>query len=225
MRHTVSLAGVRPAAGPVRVVAANLGRRAHVRVEMQEHQGWSAPPFRSLQAGRRCPVSPEPGHRGARDSSASIARSGDCRNRHRSGYLAPVPPAMELRKIVGPHQPHEVQPGPAPHERAQRIDCVARAQIALDRGDSNRRAPRLRPGRGEAGMERGHGLAVLERIAGRDKPPHLVEAERVAGEQRYAPVSAMGRVEAAAEQADAAATRARHRGQGRNWPEPRTCHL
>mgnify|MGYP006911602510 CR=1 FL=1 len=40
-------------------------------------------------------------------------------------------------------------------------------------------------------------------------------------EQRDAPVSAMGRIEAAAQQADPQPA-APH---GRVWPEPRTCHL
>ena len=67
-----------------------------------------------------------------------------------------------------------------------------------------RRAARHPPRRGEPRFERRHVLrAFLQRIAGRDQPPHLVEAERAHRLEADVPVPAMRRIERAAEETDA----------------------
>ena len=61
---------------------------------------------------------------------------------------------------------------------------------------ADRRAPRHRLGRGQARVERRHVRgAGLERIAGRDQPPHLVEPKRVERGEADPAVAAVGRVE------------------------------
>jgi hypothetical protein len=57
---------------------------------------------------------------------------------------------VQLGEIVRPHQPDEAVFRPAPDQRAQRIDRIAGAEIALDRGDADRGAARLRARRAPA---------------------------------------------------------------------------
>lgn len=78
----------------------------------------------------------------------------------------------------------------------------ARTQALLDIGRDHaaaaRHKPRARQPLGE-GRHAGHGL---QRIARRDHQPDLIEPQRAQGRQRHMRMPGMGRVEAAAEQAD-----------------------
>src|SRR3546814_4550976 len=49
---------------------------------------------------------------------------------------------------------------------------------------SDRRVAAHRPRRGEPDGERRHASTGLERVAGRDQPPHLIEIERVDRRER-----------------------------------------
>ena len=66
-------------------------------------------------------------------------------------------------------------------------------------------APRAaRSAEAKPGLERRHvGRALLERVAGRDQPPDLVEPERAHRGKADMPVPAMRRVERPAEETDA----------------------
>ena len=144
----------RQAAGPLRIGAAHRRCRALVGVETQIYQRRCAPscpmPTDGHQTGTRSAIAPEPGHRGAREGSAIIARTGDNRNRHDPRDPAPIFPACELREIVRSHQPDEPLPRPTADEFAQGIDGVTGAQFALDGADANRCSSGLKAGRGEA---------------------------------------------------------------------------
>jgi len=138
-----------------------------------------------------------------------------------------VPPPVKLRQIVRAHQPHETPFRIAAQQRSYGVDRVAGAQLTLDRGDPDSRAARQLPGRGDPRAQRRHAGRRLERIAGRDQPPGLVQPQRIQREQSDSPVPAMRRVEATSEQAGhrtGTASRARRR-QGRSCPVPRTSHL
>ena len=141
-----------------------------------------------------------------------------------SRNVAPAQPFMELHEIVCAHQPDEAVLWVSVGERPERVAGVAGACLALEIRQADRRARRHRLGRGEAGLERGHVAALLERIAGRDQPPHLVQCQRPGSEQADAPMPAMRGIEAAAKQSGEAGLR-RQGDQGRVWPCPRTCHL
>lgn len=128
--------------------------------------------------------------------------------------------------------------GKAALERLDRIRRIAGTEPRLDVGDLDARILRQRRGRGEAVGEWRHAAHRLQWVLGRDQPPNLIErkpSQRLAADMEMA---AMGGVERASEEADAAsspiAERARERqdggarrglGQGRTWPSPRTTYL
>jgi hypothetical protein len=213
--------------GPVRIGPAYRRSRPRIGVESQCHKRWRAPPFRTTKTGNRPPELPQPGHRGAREGSGIIPRSGDNRNRHQLRDRTPVPPLVELGQIIGAHQPDESPLWIAPQQCAEGVGRVAGPQFALDRGDPDSRTAGLPLRRGDPRREGRHARCRLERITRRHQPPDLVERQRVHREKRNASVPAVRGVEAAAEQPDgrAAAPPRGHGFQGRVWPLPRTCHL
>jgi len=188
-------------AGPVWISLADCRGRSRIGIESQDHQYWCAPRCPIGQAGGGCSVTPEPGHRGARDSGAIIARTGDDGNRHHAGNSAPVFPAVELGQIIGAHEPDEAAAGIAQQQPAQGLRGVAGAELALDRGDADRGAAGLGLGRGEAGGKRRHARFGLERVSGGDQPPDLVQPQCPQRREADSPVRAMGGVERAAEEA------------------------
>src|SRR3546814_4855623 len=70
---------------------------------------------------------------------------------------------------------------------------------------TDRRVAAHRPRRGEPDGERRHGSTGLERVAGRDQPPHPIEIERVDRREADRPMPRMRRVARPPEPADAAA--------------------
>lgn len=132
-----------------------------------------------------------------------IPRTRDNRNRNLTGDVPPPLPAMELREIVRAHQPDEAVIRIEPGQFGERVGGVARLHPLLDRGGADRCMPRHRPRRGHARLERRHAGLVLQRIAGRDHPPHFVEIERAQGMQRQPPMPSMRRIERASQKSDA----------------------
>src|SRR5216684_1278595 len=148
--------------------------------------------------------------------------------------MLPSGPMAELREIVSAHQPDETGASEAALEDAQRVGGIARTQPRLDIGDLDARIVDDGCGGSDALDQRGHAAHRLQRVLRRDEPPDLVEAEaaqRLAADMQMA---AVGRVERAAEQADApsspiakrrgereAGSSRRRSGQGRTWPSPR----
>ncbi len=148
---------------------------------------------------------------------------------HEIGELAPTPPAVQLREVIGAHDEDEMNPGETPAQRQHRVVGVAGAERRLDGGDVDRRVSGERAGGFDAFLERRQAAVVLEWIAGRDQPPDAVEAEPLSGEQAQRAVGVVRRIERAAEQTDAHAAGDGRQAdvalQGRVCPSPRTRYL
>ena len=193
---------------PGGVGSTKLCRGARVGAEAQQHECRQSPlrPVLRLVCGPTC--APQPTHRGSRESSTFIPRTRDYRNRNLAGDPAPPFPLVELREIVRSHQPDEALFGESAAEFGDSIDGVARAELVLDRADADRRVARHPHGGGKACGEGGHVTALfLERIAGRDEPPHFVEPQRIEGCKADRAVAGMRWIERAAEDADAGQVR------------------
>src|SRR5579871_3773173 len=82
---------------------------------------------------------------------------------------------------------------------------------------------------GAALLEVGHAALRLQRVLRRDQPPDLVEIEALQRFETDVAMTGMGRIEGAAEEADAPGRRRAEkrlpRAQGRTWPLPRTTYL
>jgi len=189
---------------PIGIERADGGSGGRVgRQAKQQDRRWT--PLRpSFRMARRADISSQPAHRARRSGRAIIAGAGKDGNRHQPGDSSPIPPVMKFRHSVGAHQPDEAEARIAATDALERVDGEARAFEGLEGAGPDRRPASHRPGRGEPSRERRHVLRLcLERVAGRDQPPHLVEPELVERGEAHPPVAAMRRVERAAEQADA----------------------
>lgn len=195
--------GRRKPSMPGRVGGPKPRRRSRIGAKAQQHEGRQSPtrPFLRLACGPH--GAPQPTHRRTCVSTCIITRTRDNRNRNLPGDMPPPFPAMELREIVGAHQPDEAMLGIQARQFGERIGGVAGLEPLLDRGDPDRRMPRHHPRRCHARPKRRHPRLVLQRIAGRDEPPHLVEPERPQRMERQPPMPAMRRIERAAEKTDA----------------------
>lgn len=160
-----------------------------------------------------------------------IAWSWQDREWHRSDDIGPVLPARQLGQVVGAHEPHEPDVGEQAAQRAERVEGVARAEFGLEGGGDDASAIGDTAGAGEAVGKAFHARPRFQRVAGRDQKPDLVEFEPAARERGDMEVAGMGRVEGAAEEADAQPAPiapARDRVtrifviQRRTWPVPRT---
>lgn len=131
----------------------------------------------------------------------------------------PIRPAVDLRQIIGAHDPNEAHPREKRGQVAQGLRRVDRAQQPLDVGGADVPVVRRRLGRAQPLIEGRHARLGFERILWGDQPPDLVEAEVFQGFQGDMPVPVMGRIEGPAEQPDAAARRgqpsAQRTGQSR----------
>lgn len=177
--------------------------RRRIGAEAQQHkcrQSPSRPMFR-LACGPHS--APQPTHCRTCMGAPVIPRTRDNRNRNLTGDVPPPFPAMELRQIVRAHQPDEAVIRIEPRQLGERVGGIAGLHPLLDRGGTDRRMPRHRPRRCHARLERRHAGLVLERIAGRDHPPHFVQIERAQGMERQPPMPAMRRIERAPEKSDA----------------------
>ena len=152
---------------------------------------------------------------------------------HGAGDVGPVLPAGELDEVVGAHEPDELGAGKAAAEGAERIVGVARVEARLDACGDNPATVRDAAGAFEAVGEGGHAVGGFERVAGGDEEPNLVEPQALEGEAGNVAVALMGRVERAAEDADAGPapiapirdgvwTAGDEGFQGRTWPVPVT---
>ena len=130
---------------------------------------------------------------------------------HGDGYplhdFRPPVPAREVQQVVRPHQPDKARIGCPLRQLPDRVGGVAGAELGLDVGDMDRGMMRHIAGTLHALGKRRHALHGLERVLRRYEPPHLVQFKPAHGHQADMPVALMGRVERAAEQADAQAVR------------------
>jgi len=103
---------------------------------------------------------------------------------------------VEIGQIVSAHDPDELAGGIAAHESGEHIDGVAGAELPLDRGRADSRMAGDALGRREACGERRHvARLVLERIAGRDEQPEIVETKRFDRTERDAAMPRMAGIE------------------------------
>ncbi len=177
--------------------------RRRIGAEAQQHkcrQSPSRPMFR-LACGPHS--APQPTHCRTCMGAPVIPRTRDNRNRNLTGDVPPPLPAVELRQIVCSHQPDEAMIGVQAGQLGERIGGEAGLHPLLDRGDANRGVPCHRPRRGHARLERRHARLVLQRVTGRNHPPHLVKIECTDGMQRQPPMPTMRRIERAPEKSDA----------------------
>lgn len=94
-------------------------------------------------------------------------------------------------------------------QRRDRIRRVSRSLAAFEVADAKPSAASNRLRGREAGFEGRHVLrALLQRVAGRNQKPYLVEAEQAHGLQSDAPMTAVRGIEGAPEKTDP-----RHRGE------------
>jgi hypothetical protein len=133
---------------------------------------------------------------------ANIAWPRNNRNCNQPRYFAPLAPAVELRQIVRAHQPDEAVLRVAAAKGAEGVYRVSGAELPLDAGDADRRRVRSCQRRAVAAFKRRHPLRFLQRITGGDEPPHLVHPERLQRVEADPSMSAMGRIEGAAKEAD-----------------------
>src|SRR5579872_2167946 len=167
------------------------------------------------------------GQRG--QSPSTIRRARKDRNGERRKNFAPAAPMTDLRQIVRAHQPDESGARKARLQGPQRVTREGRTEPAFDVQDTDARVADRGACVGQPPRRRRHVFGRLERILRRHQPPHLVEPEPPQRLKAQLYVAAMGRIERAAEQADAARRRMadaeRGERQGRTWPSPRTTYL
>ncbi len=136
------------------------------------------------------------------------------RKGHHRGNLSPAAPPGETCEIVGAHQPDEACRWKSPAQCAQRIDGVAGAEPCLDIGGDDPPPIGDASRRGEAVGEGGHAVGLLERVAGRDHQPDLIEVQPALQLSRNMAMAGMGRVERTAKDADALPPPVAARGNG-----------
>jgi len=132
-------------------------------------------------------------------------------------------PARELAQIIGTHEPDEAHIREAAAQLAHRICGILGAQALLDIGCDD--APSIGDAArlGEALRERGHARARLQRVAGLDHEPELVQPQMDDRLARNMQMPLMRRVEGTAQNADALMVPMAEMGnQGRICPAPRT---
>ena len=196
-------------ADPIGIGRADCGGGAGVGWQAKKQDRRRAPTRPVARMASRMDEPPKPTHGAHRPDLGLITRTRDHRNRDGARDAAPVAPPVELRQIVRAHQPYEPAAGVAADEPAQRVGGKARAELAFYGGDADRGAARPRSRGSKARGEGRHvGSAVLQRVAGGDEPPHLVEAECMGGVQADRAVAAVRGIERAAEKA----------GGGQNLP-------
>jgi len=131
---------------------------------------------------------------------ARLPWAGEHQHGHGMHDPPPARPAGQLREVVRAHQPDEMRGRKAAFEHMHRVRRVARAQMRLDiRGDDPPPIGYALRG-GQTRGQRRHAGGGLQRVAGRDHEPELVQAEmrhRLAGDVQ---MPLMCRVERPAEQ-------------------------
>ena len=144
----------------------------------------------------------------ARDRLQRRAGAVDDGDRRKLGDQSPAPPEMKLAQVVGAHDPDETDARRAAPEPRQRVIGVTRDSICASMSLTTTRGPTIEPARGlDARLKRRKPGQRFQRIARRHQPPDAVERESVQGEAGDQRVPLVGRIERAAEQADAHAGR------------------
>ena len=189
---------------PVGIVRADRGGRGTVGRQAKHYNRRCTPLRPSFRLARRMDEPPQPAHRAHRVGMAIIAGPANHRNRHHAGNSPPVAPFVKISQIIQADEPDEPLARIAALQFLQGVDRISGAGAQFEVAGPDRSSSRHSPRRSEPGVIGRHILAaLLERIARRDQPPYLVEAERTNGLKADPPVPAVGRIERTAEKADA----------------------
>ena len=168
-------------------------RRSHVAL-FQLPSGFRKPvderlifsPVRNTQAGARrigepacldsraSDKAPAPVRR-ARRARENFAEDDRSRRSGPGRDPLPVLPAMELREIVGAHDPYEAQAGSAAAQIIDRVDSVTCSDDGFETGDVDARIGGHVASRCARSSSSCRSAIVLQRIAGRHQPPDAVE--------------------------------------------------
>ena len=157
-----------------------------------------------MQREHRCrrhgkPGGTQPMRRLSSQRPVVIARTRQNCDRHPTHDAHPIPPPRQLAQIIRPHQPDEPHAREQMPQLAQRIGGVAGAERGLDGRRHDAPSTDHRRTR-QSVSQRRHTARRLQRIAGRDHQPDLVQPQPVQRQSSHMQVSGMGWVERAAEQ-------------------------
>src|SRR5665213_4345581 len=122
----------------------------------------------------------------------ALRRTVDNRDRHLGGDAPPVLPAMELREIVGAHDPDQAQAGGAAAQISNRVECVSDANDSFETTDVDARIVGHPARRLGALAEIVQAAMILERVARRHQPPYPVEFQAFDRKQAEARWAACG---------------------------------
>lgn len=130
---------------------------------------------------------------------------------------------MNLLQVIGAHDPDEVNTRKTAFELGQGVGRAPRTKQRLHGAGADAWVPRDMPGAGEALVQRGHLLRILEGILRTNQQPDFVQPEPPQRFPRHMGMPLVRRIEGAAEQTDpraawrqAAPQSAPQRGAG--WP-------
>lgn len=137
---------------------------------------------------------------------------------HQRSDLAPALPLMECRKIVGAHDPDEMDAGAALLQLRDSLVAITRAKRRLDARHSYTRMPRDEAGGLDTLRKRRNMPRILQRIKRCNEPPDPIESEAMQSHQACRAVPLMWWIEAAAEQSDP------QPGRDRRQPERAITH-
>lgn len=141
-------------------------------------------------------TSPRQPMRGAsRQRRCSIPRPVENGNRQASNQPRPAPPTRQPGEIVGPHQQNEMNARKTALQGGDGIDCIACAEHLLDIGRDQPRMTGNALGGSQAVGQRRQIRRILQRIAGTDQEPNLIETQPLQGFERQPPMRFMSGIE------------------------------
>src|SRR6266436_1455717 len=118
---------------------------------------------------------------------------------------APLLPAVERAQIVGSHDPDKMDARAVRYQISDYVIRITDADRGFDSGNLHAGMPGELACRRHTLVERRKPRCVLERIAGRDQPPHLVERQPFHGQQTSSAMGLVRRIERSSEQPHALA--------------------
>ena len=127
----------------------------------------------------------------------------DNRNWNQPCDVAPPLPTTEMAKIIGTHQPDEMDAGAATFQIRNRLISISGANRRLNRRDFDAWMLTNLPRRFEALCKRRQFPRIFQRIGRAHKPPDAMELETAQRQKARLSMSGVRRIEAAAEQANA----------------------
>src|SRR5260370_3333359 len=113
---------------------------------------------------------------------------------------APLLPAVERAQIVGSHDPDKMDPRAVRYQISDDVVRITYADRGFDAGNLHAGMTGELACRRHALIERSKSRGVLERIAGRDQPPHLVERQSFHGQQASGKMRRARRIDTSSEQ-------------------------